>query len=342
MTTNLLDRPTLMPDVLDDLTRREFITGLAAAGLLAACGGGNRGTDASPADTMTTWDRGPFGPVQVPKSPKRVIVGNSIDADYALVLGLPLVGVPGTLGNASLPFAQYHADRLAGVERVQTGGEPNLEQVLAARPDLIIDSWDAERPRYDGFSGVAPTVNLTSVMYPNDFSRGDWQAALTELGRLFGLSDRAEEALGAYRSVISEGRSALQGVQGKTFAGVNVIGAEGIVVIDEGQLISQVSSDLGLTPYKLVGKTPADRTALSLEELGQLEGVDYIMFAEYPSEESLERETERSGLLYSNPVWQQLSAVREGRVVGYPGEIYYVSPLTAVALANHLVTKLSA
>lgn len=56
------------------------------------------------------------------------------------------------------------------------------------------------------------------------------------------------------------------------------------IVDDPSGLISQVSNDLGLTPFKLVAKTPADHTKLSLEELGQLEGVDYIMFAEYPSE----------------------------------------------------------
>lgn len=340
--TILLDRPAYVPDVADDLTRRELITGALAAGLLAACGADNRRSDAPAVAETTTWDLGPFGPVQVPKSPRRVVVGHSIDADYCLVLGLPLVGVPGNLGNAALPFAQYHADRLAGVERVQTGGEPNFEQVLAVRPDVIIDSWDAEKPRYDGFAAIAPTINLTRVMYPNNYSRGDWQAALLELGRLFGRSDRAEDAIAAYQEVISEGRVALEAMKGRSFAGINALGPDGVVVIDEGQLISQVSRDLGLTPSPLVARSPADRTTLSLEQLGQLEGVDFIMFAEYPSETSLERETGRSGLVYSNPLWQQLSAVREGRVVRYPGEIYYVSPLTAVALAGHIVKTISA
>lgn len=47
MLTTLLDRPA---PILDDATRREFLAGLAAAGLLAGCGSAEPPTPAAPSN----------------------------------------------------------------------------------------------------------------------------------------------------------------------------------------------------------------------------------------------------------------------------------------------------
>jgi iron complex transport system substrate-binding protein len=330
-------------EILDAATRREFLAMVAAAGLVAACGddGGEAASNPGGPSGLATWRLGPHGPVEVPRDPQRVVVGNSIDADFALVLGLPLVGVPGNLGLAARPYAEYHASRLAGVERVQTGGEPNLEQVLNLRPDLILDSWDVERPRFEAFNELAPTVNFTPVLYPEEFARTDWQGALRALGKLFDRDDEAEAAIADYDAAIAAGRTALADLRGRTFAGVNSFGLEGAGIIDQGQQISKVASDLGLVPHELVSDTPADRVVLSLEQLGRLEPVDVLLFARFPVEDSLERESAETGLILGSPLWTSLPAVREGRLAEYDSEMYYASPLTAVALVDALVAALA-
>lgn len=331
--------PSLAPPITD-ATRREFLALLGAAGLLAGCGAP---TSSAPAPSASTsWTGGPHGPVDVPRDPQRVVVGNAVDADFALVLGLPLVGAPGAIGYPGSPFADYHAAALAGVAKVATGGEPNFEEVAALRPDLVLDSWDAEESRYARFSGIAPTVNFTPVLYPGDFSGTDWPAALTALAALFGRESRATEAIGAYRDAVAAARARIVGAQGLTYAPVNAFGAEGVGVIDAGQQVAKVAADLGLRPHPLVAASPAERVALSLEELGRLAGVDVLLIAEYPAEGSLDRDRSTLDPVTTSPLWGQLPAVVAGRVVTYPGEIYYASPLTAPAMVTTLADGLAA
>lgn len=334
-----MSAPSLAP-MITDATRREFLALLGAAGLLAGCG-----TPSAPGaapSASTTWTGGPHGPVEVPRDPQRVVVGNAVDADFALVLGLPVIGAPGAIGYPDSPFADYHAAALAGVDKVATGGEPNFEQVAALRPDLVLDSWDVDQDRYARFSGIAPTVNFAPVLYPGDFSGTDWPAALTALAALFGRESRATDAIGAYRDAVAARRARIVGAQGLTYAPVNAFGAEGIGVIDAGQQVAKVASDLGLRPHPLVAATPAERVELSLEELGRLVDVDVLFVAEYPAEGSLDRDRSTLDPVTTSPLWRQLPAVVAGRVVTYPGEIYYASPLTAEAMVTTLADGLSA
>jgi ABC-type Fe3+-hydroxamate transport system substrate-binding protein len=185
-------------------------------------------------------------------------------------------------------------------------------------------------------------VNFAPVLYPDDFARTDWPGALGALGALFDRQDEAASAIADYERMIEQGRERLAPIAGATFAPVNGFGADGAGIIDEGQLITQVAADLGLTPHALVAADPATRTILSLEELGRLDDVDFLLFARFPSEDSTERESEFAGPVLDSPIWLQLPAVVEGRQIDYPAELYYASPITAVGLAAHLVDALAA
>lgn len=325
------------PPVVDDVTRRQLLTVLGAAGLLTACS--TPSTAATAPAASVTWGQGPFGPVDAPRDPRRVVACNSIDADFALVLGLTVIGTSGGVGTPGTPFAAYHAERLTGVVETLTGGEPNVEQVAALRPDLILDSWDTERPRYDNWSAIAPTVNFAPVLYPDDFARTDWPAALRALGATFGREEAAEDAVAAYLAAIDAERARLPIPPGASFAGVNVF--EGVQVIDAGQQISRVAVDLGLTPHPLVAPVYGTRTVLSLEEVGRLADVDVLFVAVPGSSGSLDRDRSAIDPVVGSPLWQRLPAVTAGRVVEYPGELYYASPLTAPALATALADGLA-
>ncbi len=72
MPTTLLDRPVLhRPAIVGDASRRQFLAGLAAAGLLAACGSRDDGAvTPTPSLRTVTTDN---GPLDIPTSPTRVV-----------------------------------------------------------------------------------------------------------------------------------------------------------------------------------------------------------------------------------------------------------------------------
>ncbi|MGH8907850.1 MAG: ABC transporter substrate-binding protein [Egibacteraceae bacterium] len=130
------------PPAAEDVTRRAFLTGLAAAGLLVAYGDG--AVAQSEAGWAFTDDRGVE--VALGSRPRRIVVNETV-ASALWHLGIELVGVfggaPLTEDNPNL----FGVD-LSGIESVgQVYGEVNLEKLAALRPDLIVTNFD---PRQEG------------------------------------------------------------------------------------------------------------------------------------------------------------------------------------------------
>lgn len=114
-----------------------------------------------------------------------------------------------------------------------------------------------------------------------------------------------------------------------------------MAVIDAGQLVSTVATDLGLTPHPLVSPDFAGRVTLSLEEIGRLTDVDVLLVAVPVATDSLDRDRTDLDPALGSPLSQRLPAVAAGRVVEYPTERYYASPLTAPAPAQLLADGLA-
>lgn len=58
-------------------------------------------------------------------------------------------------------------------------------------------------------------------------------------------------------------------------------------------------------------------------------------------EATLDRDRAELDPFLSSPLWDRLPAVREGRVVEYPLEVYYASPLTALAMVEAFTDALA-
>jgi iron complex transport system substrate-binding protein len=135
--TKTIEAPGFTLPGIEDITRRDFLIGGAAALLLGGCG--SSGSERVSVETKTVET--PAGEVEVPVNPQRVVPGYTTDIDVALVLDLPLIGAPGARGSASEAFASYQPeDELEDVEKITTFPTPNLEQIAALGPDVIIDS----------------------------------------------------------------------------------------------------------------------------------------------------------------------------------------------------------
>lgn len=137
--TKTIEAPGFVLPGVEDITRRDFLVGGAGLLALGIVGCGGEAENEASGETRTVDS--PMGPVELPVEPRRLVPGYTTDADIALVLDLPLAGVPGARGLANEDLASYQPEEeLEDVERITTFPEPNLEQIAALEPDCIIDS----------------------------------------------------------------------------------------------------------------------------------------------------------------------------------------------------------
>ncbi len=142
MTTDLLTRSDARlwapkdRQILDDVTRREFIAGLAAAGLLAACGDGDDppARSTSPEGRTFTDDAG--REVRMPGPGARIAGVHDGVAARALAAGVPLVAI-GTRGGSISPEITELYDT-SGLELLSDPYELRVEAIAATEPDLIL------------------------------------------------------------------------------------------------------------------------------------------------------------------------------------------------------------
>lgn len=189
MNMNLLDRPTTTPHVADDLSRRELITGLAAAGLMASCG--RTGTEARPAAPATRVVRDSASEVKVPVAPERVVTMWRFIGPHVVSLGVPLVG---TGQPQALPIATDMPVWLAWNPPADLAvfdqNAPNLEVVACLGPDLILAMPGAEE--LDALRAIAPTAQIAGAardyedQLHGDIYNGCSYAAAGELLRQLG------------------------------------------------------------------------------------------------------------------------------------------------------------
>ncbi|MDJ0726377.1 MAG: iron-siderophore ABC transporter substrate-binding protein [Prochloraceae cyanobacterium] len=105
-----------------------------------------------------------LGETVVPLNPQRVVVLTQDALDNSLALGIKPVGssFAGFAQRAGYGnFPAYLEDKTEGITNVGHTASPNLEKILALKPDLILGSKQAHQSIYRQLSGIAPTVLAT-------------------------------------------------------------------------------------------------------------------------------------------------------------------------------------
>lgn len=122
---------------------------------LTACSSGGTAT----ADGPTV--KHAMGSTQVPASPKRVVVLDTDKLDTMVTLGLTPVGAAQAAENQKWPA--YLGSSLDATKAVGTLQAPNLEAIMALKPDLILGTKFRQAAFYDKLSKIAPTVFTEKV-----------------------------------------------------------------------------------------------------------------------------------------------------------------------------------
>ncbi len=319
------------PEIMDELTRREFLIGAGLVALAPSCGSGeSAGEENASANTSanTRTIEHKFGSAEVPENVERVVAVGYNEADFVLALGVVPVGVRDFIGpypEETRPWAQ---EALGDADPELVGGEEiNFEAVAALEPDLILGIYSfMTQDNYDLLAEIAPTV-----AQPAEYEDGatPWQEQMLITGRALGMEAEAEEVVAEVEGRFEEARENHPEFEGKTAA---------VTFAFEGEYSLLTPDDLRTLLFTSLGlRLPEETGPISRERVDLLDE-DILIFL------GADRAT-----LEEDELVQSLDAAEEGRIVyfgdfstDFAGALGYSSPLSLPFALEEAVPRLAA
>lgn len=285
------------------ITKRLLLTFILLAAMLpalAGCGGAGGGAgNAEGGKTEESSGRmieTAMGKVEVPANPQRVVVLDTGELDSAMTLGVKPVGAVEAIKGEGYPS---YLKGTEGIESVGTIQQPNLEKIASLNPDLILSSKLRHEKIYDQLSRIAPTV-LTET------TGVTWKENFEVHARALNKTEKARQVKSDYQKRIKNFRQAM----GDSPPKVSIVRflPNDTRIYQKASFIGTVLEDAGLPrpPSQNVNDF-AIRNA-SAEFIPKMGG-DVIFVTTYgPAKDTTKQK------ITSDPLWQQLEAVRQGRV----------------------------
>jgi iron complex transport system substrate-binding protein len=305
---------------------------LAAVLTLSACSGTSE--TASGAEAPASAGDAAFprtvehamGETEIPEQPERVVVLDTGELDAALSLGVEPVGAVTT--DVSEEFLSYLADEAEGVEVVGTIAEPNLEEIAALEPDLILSNKVRHEDIYEQLSQIAPTVFAADL--------GDtWKENFLLDAEALGKEEEADELLSEYEQNAAELGESLGDAAETTVSPLRFVGGT-IRAYQPQSFIGTVLADIGLDQVELPTGEVATFAELSAEELTRGDA-DVVLYSSYgPAADSGE------AAVVAGPLWPRLTAVQSGRAYAVEDDVFYtgIGLMAATLMVEHLAEKL--
>lgn len=175
---------------------------LAALAVLAACGGSDGADEAAtePAGGTASGDASSaafprtvahaMGETRIPERPERVVALDTPEAGAVTLVGItPVAAV--SVDPVSKAYPAHLADELEGVPDVGPLEEPNIDKIVALKPDLILSSELRHESIYGRLSQIAPTVFAEAP-------GAGWKENVGLFAEAMGREEEAAEAVRAY------------------------------------------------------------------------------------------------------------------------------------------------
>jgi iron complex transport system substrate-binding protein len=316
----------LMP-VEDVVTRRAFVAGVAAAGLVA-CGRGREPGFSSAAPGFPRSVDHAVGRAEISAPPVRVVAATDYD-DLDAVLAVGLAPVAFGFSPWLVPDLPPWASGAAGSTRlVGQVAEVSLEKIAAQNPDLIVGQADLVSGTIDELSRIAPTVTVA-------LRSGDWRAGTRIVGLATAREAQAAAAIAQAERAVAAAAARLADLPGRRVAVLSRHGGE--IQIQSASFdrhgAGALLADLGLDPVDVSGGAGT----VAEEELTRLDDVDVLLVLDFVAE---------TDMLLASPVFRMLRPVREGRVARLGPAAsrgsYLLSTLSAAYAADEFATAITA
>ncbi len=225
-------------------------------------------------------------------------------------------------------------EKAMSAEAVGTAGAPSLEKVLALEPDLVIVT--------NGFKAQTEMIpvleqnNIQVISLTNDYLEDYYRTV-----RLFtGITERED----LYEKHINEVKKGVDEIIEKAPKDKNhkilivFATAKNITVRNSESMVGEMLKDLNTVNISDAETDPANAKTFSMEKILQ-ENPDFIFVQTMGSDkekimERLKQDVE------DNPAWASLTAVKEGRYIVLPKDLYLYKPNARYAEAYEGLAKI--
>lgn len=287
----------------------------AVAVIVALITGGCSSGDSAAATTPQSSDPGAaafpvtikhaLGTTTIEKKPTRIVTLDE-DLDTLAAVGVtPVAYAPTAPGYSD--DVPYLADRIdlskSTVLKQSENGQFSLEQIAAAKPDLILATnlYGVDK-MYDTLSQIAPTI-----AYEKGWGQTSWQDMSLTIGKAIGKESAAKQAVAKTEKYLSDLKAELPGLAGKTVAGAYYHTSGTFAANPRSASMSKYEALGMVVAPKLLEQLPEGSTgnSISLESIDVLD-TDFLALS-FGSDQLRDE-------LESNPLYQKLHVVQNGGV----------------------------
>ncbi|WP_042470396.1 ABC transporter substrate-binding protein [Bacillus ndiopicus] len=176
-----------------------FSTIIAALLVLAACGSSSNkeeenSSDKESTDESTRVIEHVLGKTEIKGKPQKIVTLYQGATDTITQFGVKPVGVVESW--AEQPMYEYIKAEVGDAKIVGQETQPNLEEIAALQPDLIIATQVRHEEIYEQLSQIAPTI-VNTTLY-------DIRETTDLIGKALGEEDKAKELMTAWDARIAD------------------------------------------------------------------------------------------------------------------------------------------
>ena len=264
-------------------------------------------------DTITVTDV--RGEVEIPANPKR-IVDLSGNSDILSILGYKVTGTANSDAYDYTKFPSYLEDTLEGATILGYSMQDtmDIEAIMNLNPDLIIISTVQEK-MYDQLSDIAPTVMI-------QLEALNWKEDVKAFAKVFNKEDVANEWLENYDSKAKKAGEEIKEAYGEDTTYLSFLASGGQFYVFDGAGFGDVLyKDMGLSkPIGMPEQKDISLPVVTYEGLASIKA-DYIFVI--ATDEDLK-------VLEENTIWNNLPAVKEGKVVNLKASPYFIQGYSSI------------
>ncbi|MDQ8738891.1 stalk domain-containing protein [Paenibacillus sp. LHD-38] len=240
-----------------------------------------------------------MGETTLTSVPKRVVVLFNGMVDISLTLGVKPIGAVESWVQA--PWYHYLRADMAGVKNLGSELQPNIEAIVALKPDLIIGAKPRHEKIYGQLSKIAPTLYVDQLF--------EWKTNMDIASKALNKEDNATAFMSDWNKRVANFKAKV----GSQNAEVSIVR-----FYDDNSARIYISGFAGTILQELGLKRPKaqqspDKVFVDLASQEQIPLIDGDIIFDITSSNGGGDEFKTQAEWQKNPLWNNLKAVKNGK-----------------------------